>query len=187
MNIDEDNKENNFDPERDLETVFSFIRNIPASAPSVITCNSSFPYPNELYTIPVGGYFASSSSNQKNSKSRKAVLPDVLPIDISGHNVSLSIPFSSSTKMKQPQVEDTTRRSTEDSTTITTVTPTVVHLPPKKSSNKLSIDDADLFPANFDTPNDEESDKTALADQFLAQLPDLSFMLKSTLSLPKNE
>ena len=186
MNIDEDNKESDFDPERDLETVFSFIRNIPASPPSVITCNGSFPYPNELYTIPVGGYFARNSSNQKMSQSKKAVIPDVLPIDISGHNVSLSIPSSSSTKLEQPPVEDDVRLA-EETTTTTTVTPTVVHLPPKKSSKKPFVNDTDLFPANFDTSNEEESGKTALADQFLAQLPDLSFMLKSTLSLPKNK
>ena len=186
--MDEDNKESDFDPERDLETVFSFIRNIPASPPSVITCNSNFPYPNELYTIPVGGYFATNnSSNQKKmSQSKKAVIPDVLPIDISGHHVSLSIP-SSSTKLEQPPVDDTVRSVEDTTTTTTTVTPTVVHLPPKKSSKKPFVNDTDLFPANFDTSNEEESGKTALADQFLAQLPDLSFMLKSTLSLPKNK
>lgn len=104
-------------------------------------------------------------------------------------------PVSGTQHTQEPTLNEATSFSAESSSSEVepqSISGTIVSLPPLKSdvnvSSQNDIEATDF--GNFETSQAYSNGKetlSATAKQFLQQIPDLSFMLRPTLSLPKKK
>jgi hypothetical protein len=149
---------------------------------AIVNERSEYPYAH--FMVPIG-LPMSEVETQGGNPRRRDLVQEVKSSPFSGPqhaqeptaNEATSFPAESSSSQVEPQ----------------SISGTVVSLPPLKSDANVStqngIEATDF--ANFETSHAHSNGKketlSATAKQFLQQIPDLSFMLKPTLSLPKKK
>lgn len=149
----------------------------------VAIVNERSEYPYAHFMVPIGLPMTEVETQGGNPR-RRDLVQEVKFFPFSGpqhaHEASnevISFPAEPSSSQVEPQ----------------SISGTVVSLPPLKSDANVSTEngiEATDF-ANFETSHAHSNGKkdtlSATAKQFLQQIPDLSFMLKPTLSLPKKK
>mmetsp|Transcript_28021 Transcript_28021/g.51185 ORF Transcript_28021/g.51185 Transcript_28021/m.51185 type:complete len:170 (+) Transcript_28021:167-676(+) len=120
-------------------------------------------------------------------------VPEVLSIDLpTGFEATNLTPSPSSSKPRSgtppPSSNRTTPTVVDFPSTPTNNVSTVVDLPSKRKNEEREI--KGVIEVKQDSKESEEMDHSqlsAIGKQFMQQLPDLSYMLKSTLSLPNGD
>ena len=99
--------------------------------------------------------------------------------------------FDASNLTEPTSSSSTNRQDTSPPATDTSFTPTFVDFPSTPKSNKSTVNDKGVQETQkWAEESDEKDDFSQLSDtgkRFMERLPDLSYMLKPSLSLPGDE
>ncbi|KAL3764703.1 hypothetical protein ACHAWU_001533 [Discostella pseudostelligera] len=156
--------------ELELAALKKFYENLPISPPSTVLSKEKW-YPYSQYEFNRDG----SPYAPPVELVPSSTVPEVLSIELpTGFEARTNL-SSSSTSRPSPSLPGSSNRST----------PTVVDFP---STPTARMNHGTGYDSRHDNEESSEPDLSQLSEQgkrFMAEIPDLSYMLKSTLSLPK--
>jgi len=200
--------------ERELGLMKGHFRDLPRSPPLTILSDEKW-YPYSQYEFHRDGSPYADTAERTTTPSVPEVLSIDLPTGFEASNLTPSTsskpPARSytpppSSNRAAPTVVDFPSTPKNNQSTVVKLPPklksnepetndvnnaqqsTVVNLPPKLKSNKRETNNvSDAQQESEESGEVDYSQLSAIGKQFMEQLPDLSYMLKSTLSLPNDK